>query len=939
MRKFSATALLAAAFLAALCPPAFGRETGQISGVVKYLHTGKPAPDITLQLMQPSGDNLLRPPLDPAFQFTATSAKNGKFRFKNVPAGPWRVCVTDAVMAAPDGAAPAELKPRGKVSGLELRVARGTEVTGGVYSDVDFSAGVPGLVVEALGAPSSQVHTAVTDAAGQYRLGALPPDYYQIVIRSDDYFLCSAIFVDDVACVNNTLRVTGEKSISGVEFQVMPTFKMTGRVMLPDGTPAEGAGVGLFREVERFSPLTLADAQGVFSLTYDRKKATLMAVKDAFLSGPVAFEGRESTATQPAKPGEITLIKAARIRGRVVGRDGRPWPDLSLYIQIPLEGAVMSKSLDLDADGHFDTGPLVGGEYKFTLYNQGHKSRVETVTVRDGETLEEVVLVYPHGFSDTEERLHESLPVSGTVTDEAGNPLPEVEVRASGNRREGVGNAVTDASGKYLLKHAMPDENAPLSLSFRTPGRMIGTLTGVRPGSAGVDMVLKPAPLVVGTVMDDETGDPVNDFSVSIWRDRSSDLFEKEAEALSTVPEQGRFEGRITPSLAVLTVTADGYLPEKRTVDFSPDADEISMAFRMKKGVRVAGVVVNAAGQPLPNVEISIMDKGSRTPLAAGHRRKSRSKTGGRFEFSGVRPGASLITATLQGHSPLRQDIRIGRDSEDLRLVMLTKGGVAGRVTEAGRPVAGAAVAVDGTGQAVTDAGGVYALADVTAGPAYVHARLGKGADDRTLSRLIQVQPDAEAAADFEFVPATSNFTGAAAPHAALFLRVMRPDGCAERFVMRADGDGFFDFGPVPPGRALLRVQGGTGDTAMLEVDLPENGSLRRDVEIRPGVTISGVVPGGDPDRHSVICVYGEITGETLTLDPLFVIDARTIAAVRVDGEGQFTLDNIPACRCTLLLQDISLRSGTSVTADCILAAHTLNIGSDPLSGITLTLK
>ncbi len=145
---------------------------------------------------------------------------------------------------------------------------------------------------------------------------------------------------------------------------------------------------------------------------------------------------------------------ASSIAGVVVKEPGSE-PIKKVVLQVIAEDlkAGGSYTASTDSEGHFRVDDVKPGRYRIFLERSGHvavnahgsKSEVTVLSIRPGESVEGFVL-----------RMQPTAVISGRVTDEDGDPMPEVRIVALRERpgkmkRESAANAATNDLGEYRL--------------------------------------------------------------------------------------------------------------------------------------------------------------------------------------------------------------------------------------------------------------------------------------------------------------------------------------------------------------------------------------------------------------------------------------------------------------------------------------------------------
>ncbi|MCP5525152.1 MAG: hypothetical protein H7A46_26815, partial [Verrucomicrobiales bacterium] len=314
-------------------------------------------------------------------------------------------------------------------------------------------------------------------------------------------------------------------------------------------------------------------------------------------------------------------------------------------------------------------------------------------------------------------RLEKGRTVSGRVVDADGKPvegvwlqvadLPKADPTAS---MRGDWQARTDAAGRFQWE-SVPKEEVVLGVRMEKENPL--GRQSYHPVAAGGDLELEiPIEsdfLLTGRVLDAETGQPITHFEISpgqalgppeeervLWRGqwmRVSDA----GGAFRAGPDQTLgWEVRFL-------ATAEGYLPALSPVFSAYGSHQYE--FRLTKGEGPHGIVVNLAGDPVSDAEVTLLDcgpvnlgrgdlTGSR-PVSSGYAREeayTRTDADGRFLLRAMRPDPTVI-AIHRAYGFARITAAELATAGQIRL--LPFGRIEGVVEIRGKPVEGQGVRVD----------------------------------------------------------------------------------------------------------------------------------------------------------------------------------------------------------------------------------------------------
>lgn len=384
-------------------------------------------------------------------------------------------------------------------------------------------------------------------------------------------------------------------------------------------------------------------------------------------------------------------------------------------------------------------------------------------------------------------------------------------------------------------------------------------------------------------------------------------------------------------------------------------AEEREVGLQMEREVRLAGVVRDGAGKPVPNARLELEIRRS---LRSWFENAPQADGEGRFEIRGLRSGQIVLRADHPLHRKVELDLgelAAGEERTDLVLVLGSGAVIAGRVLWSdGVPAADVWVLAEGPGaedspfpgqgpRARSDAQGAFELGGLGTGPYTLRAtarprrevqerlvaagRLGEAGLRRPslLAHLEGVAPGTqgvELVLELGAILRGRVLDEAGRPFERGTVLVMRAgDGAQAEPVRRIfqDPDGRFEFDGFAPGSYLLAASGGAGAGEPVSVELPRPGAGPLLVAPR-GVTVAGrVLCAGEPVAGAQVSLNGQ--GRSLghlDLDRHLVSEYWRTAAS--DEAGRFEFKQVGAGTFRLRAERTGL--GTS-------ASHSLTVGAD----------
>jgi len=487
-----------------------------------------------------------------------------------------------------------------------------------------------------------------------------------------------------------------------------PISRVVEVVRASDGTPVEGAVVeawGAPQEtlVKRTGADGIARFDGV-----PRKRVVFVARFPGFLCGwhepgrwwwTVPAEDRDPDGDGVTRM-KLELVPGTVVHGRVLTKEGRP-----------IEGAVVearevAHATDLwtlrgaplwiataDADGRFRTSAhwpkpkRVAGKLVSAI-----------VVARGAGRIHEKTEVWPGDAGKQEPLEFRLLPageIHGVVNGVDGKPAAGADVHAyppgfwafAPNRRDRRDTARThpremhvrtDPRGEYSFPEAFPGVKYRLfaEASARDPDSRIGSMEVVArsavTGGTGVDTpgekvasnlrLRRLGSLSVRLATDAGAGAERSRIELVPPPDARPWVHDREKDGVVTVAQADAGEW---------TVEADapGWTP-RRTVVSLEEGEVKVVVIRLGRGAAVEGVVVNDAGDPVPDATLYAWSVDPENPsrYLRGNQ-QGKSGADGRFRLTGLRPGPTDLSVS---HESLRSDgyRRVEAPSTDVRLVL-----------------------------------------------------------------------------------------------------------------------------------------------------------------------------------------------------------------------------------------------------------------------------
>ncbi|MFY1826574.1 carboxypeptidase regulatory-like domain-containing protein [Myxococcus fulvus] len=489
--------------------------------------------------------------------------------------------------------------------------------------------------------------------------------------------------------------------------QTRGTLSLRGRVLAPDKRPASGVEVSVSRALPGESlslrpcgkdvdiPLSstecedldmlaalrefiqagrgdtpvvarvTTDAEGAFEVqNLPEGTVALWAVGEK--GAALATEVQTGTADV-----ELVLEPSVVFAGRVVDEALRPVAGSKLTLFHTLHSRFFQTTSN--GDGRFTLGPLPASTYGLQV-DDPHLIGPCLRETSPGELeAEDIVLHRPRRI------------VGQVLLDE--QPVANVHVEVVDTRV----TAETDSRGRFILEGLPPADYVLKARHGQHQGQAETTLDEEQ-AEAEVTVRLGTLVRVTGSVRD-TAGQPIEGATV-LATSRGTVYYDTEA----VTGADGRFAlEEATLGTHHFTVSAKGYLPTE-TAEVEVTHRTPSVDLTMERAFVIEGLVVDAAGAPLPGITLSAMKwlrqpKGRRdgkphdlehgdpdAPFADGPSIDAETDDAGRFVLNLPSPGLHRLTPDVQGF--LATTLEVEAPAQDVRVVMQPGARVEGTVVD-----------------------------------------------------------------------------------------------------------------------------------------------------------------------------------------------------------------------------------------------------------------
>jgi uncharacterized GH25 family protein len=619
-------------------------------------------------------------------------------------------------------------------SSVELRLAAGCERTVEVQDPKRQP--VAGALVQAGDWPLG-----LTDAAG--RLAVAAPCDRELPVTAE---------TADGRRVQGRLRPVSKGTAPAPERLPLPAQpdRLSGRVL--DGRTRQPVAAALVWPGDAPGAFVRTDAAGSYTVnTPAWREAGVQAAALLYLPAD-ARTGPPAPGVQPGPT--LALQPQATLTGVVVDKAGKPVAGAALQAD-PAGGRDFGPRMSLgrpitalsDAAGKFQM--RLSPEQDYTLkarHDDFSPAQRQVAGLRPRETKSGLRVVLDRGLSafgqvvDVERRPVAGAQVGLTPADSnAMDPFTFFETQ------EPARPVSTDAQGRFRMEHLAPGS---WSLQVEARGFAPMTIPGLDIQEGGArdlgTVILHPGVTLQGRVVDPRdrpvegvevrhSSGGMRGFTRMLRQEEDTPIFSA-VDGLFAIPD-------LRPGDKLFLVFGkQGYATTELEEVEVPQAETLRVV--LKPGSRVAGRVVDEAGEPVAQARVSLQMAGTQLVFGGGgfggrSAGSAVTETDGSFSIPGVEAGKVTLTASASGFLAKEMtalEVPAGRDLEGLEVVLGRGAVVVGRVFgPGGSPVADAQVEVlppaergfrarFNAARASTDGDGNYRLEAVPEGPVSIAA-------------------------------------------------------------------------------------------------------------------------------------------------------------------------------------------------------------------------
>ncbi|MGE0547373.1 MAG: carboxypeptidase regulatory-like domain-containing protein [Kofleriaceae bacterium] len=604
---------------------------------------------------------------------------------------------------------------------IVIRLAQGASIEVTVVDDANKPiAGAEVIDAERAGSkPEDNTESVKTDSAGKATVKPVRPGYVRVSASATGYAPASSFTSVGSAGATGQITITLHKG-----------FSVSGRVVDSRGKPVANATVssrsGLWGFNDALDDDVTTATDGKFTIAALAPGSYTLSVVDGehapTRSAPVAVTDRPVTGV------EITMNDGGLLAGTVVDSAGNPVPFATVRVARSASDAeagwgVHARQATTDQRGTFELRGLPRAHQRARAESETAASKLAEVDLIEKSELRDVKLV-----------LDVTGTIAGTVVDDTGAPVAEVQVNAfpdilGGESGEGVAlagmsSATTDGGGGFTIR-GLPDGKYRL---WATRSQVGGSAWGqqgtpAKTGDQSVKITLAAPGSIVGKLaLEGSTAPPTYATVHTGWQ------------ASTPVNSDGSFRiADVTPGAHDLSFTGPQFAElAKRDVKVEPGKQTDLGTITVTRGRRLVGNVVDRSGSPVAGAKVKVGEmlfelEGAGDAMDTYEQnagiRSGISDASGAFVIVGIPKNATTAQANHdRGRS---EGIAIPAGTEDPPPVTLTLrgfGSITGKVTLKGKPQGGVTVSYAAKGGPAqmnvskTDDTGTFTFAKVPEG-------------------------------------------------------------------------------------------------------------------------------------------------------------------------------------------------------------------------------
>ncbi|MHC4323983.1 MAG: carboxypeptidase regulatory-like domain-containing protein [Planctomycetota bacterium] len=292
----------------------------------------------------------------------------------------------------------------------------------------------------------------------------------------------------------------------------------------------------------------------------------------------------------------MVMKEGLKVTGKVTDTRGNPITGAKIYDTEDYWWSSTKPFAETDAQGQFQANANPGTA-TWTVQAAGYAPDLRVVTIKSG-------------ISPVEIRLEPGRVIEGKVNDQAGRPIEGASIRAEDWRRYRRRLhlvAKTDAEGNFKLTDAPADE---VTFDIGKDGYMVLENFTMKPDERKYSITLRPMLKVRGTVLDAQTGRPINKFTVTNGFDHEDGRAPQWDKHSVRTFTDGQYEMEYRQEIFTyrIRVDAEGYQTAVSDCIRPSEIQENSIVcdFKLGKGSLLEGIVLSPDGTPISGADVVI---------------------------------------------------------------------------------------------------------------------------------------------------------------------------------------------------------------------------------------------------------------------------------------------------------------------------------------------
>jgi hypothetical protein len=399
-----------------------------------------------------------------------------------------------------------------------------------------------------------------------------------------------------------------------------------------------------------------------------------------------------------AVPAQIILSKGQDVRGTVICSDGKPAAGWAIKAMPTWwHFGVSPRGETIGEDGSFTLRHILPGEYDINV-----SVPTSERMFRQETALAAAKLPPERGELDIKLRIpspQSMTAITGVVRYSGGTPKESIWISARSDDGEHHGDASVGTDDPVFRIHPLPPGR--YTVTFQSTEIEQKTVSGVMAPSDDLDVELQVVgrPVIHGTVVDAETGEPLTAFRVRVVKigHLRGPGYVQDPQWRSIDDAGGEFRFDVVgPGVYQVHVMAGGRaLSRSEPINTDENQDD-AIQLKLSQGATLSGTVVDEHGEPVDGARVIPLSKaGGAMPGVIG---KFASDEGavetldGKFTIPQLAPGKETLKVTHPDYCfNIVEDIDVPAAGGAVPPIVLTRGGtVRGRVFDAaGRAEAG----------------------------------------------------------------------------------------------------------------------------------------------------------------------------------------------------------------------------------------------------------